>query len=315
MIRVGYLYSNLYNVDNILVAYKEVLKTTKNKKYIVLFDRYKCIYINKIYNDLLNKTYIPGVLREVTIYEPKERIIVVQDIYDKIINHLVSRQILIPYLINGLIDGNVASRKGYGTSKGRELYFKYRNICNIKYKKYYILKIDISKFFYSIDHDILKSMIRRKIKDKDVLFLLDKIIDNYGVDKGIPIGLMTSQIFAIFYLDGIDKYIKEVLKIKYYIRYQDDMVLFYQDKEYLQYCLSCIKIELDKLKLEINKKTRIYKSNENMNFIGVRKNGRLSNYQKTTKKVKNNIKKFKNNEKELSSIIASLNYLKGGIKL
>lgn len=290
MKRVGYIYSKLYNIDNIFGTYKEVMKTTKNKNYIVLFDRYKCIYINKIYNDLYNKTYVPGSLREVTIYEPKERKIVVQDIYDKIINHLISRQILIPYLTKGLIDGNVASRKDYGTSWGRKLYFKYRDICNLKYKKYYILKIDISKFFYSIDHDILKTKIRNRIKDKDVLCLLDRIIDNYGIDKGIPIGLMTSQIFAIFYLDSLDKYIKEVLKIKYYIRYQDDMVLFHKDKEYLQYCLSCIKIELDKLKLEVNKKTRIYKSNENMSFIGVKRNGRLVNYQKTVRKVNNNIK-------------------------
>ena len=73
MKRVVYIYNKLCNIDNILDAYKEVMKTTKNKNCIVLFDRYKCIYINKIYNDLYNKTYVPGKLREVTIYEPKER--------------------------------------------------------------------------------------------------------------------------------------------------------------------------------------------------------------------------------------------------
>ena len=263
---------------------------------------------------MCNKTYIPGNLREVTIYEPKKRVIVVQGIYDKIINHLISRQILIPYLTTCLVDGNVASRRGYGTSKGRKLYFKYRHICNLKYKKYYILKIDVSKFFASIDHVILKNKIRKRIKDKDVLCLLDKIIDNYGDGVGIPIGLMSSQIFAIFYLDSLDKYIKENLKIKYYIRYQDDMILFHQDKEYLQYCLSCIKIELSKLKLQINNKTRIYKNNENMSFIGVKRNGQLVNYQRTKKKIKNNIKKYNNGEIELLNLLSSLNYLKVGAK-
>ena len=310
MKRIGNVYYKLCDINNILDSYKEVMRTTRNKKNVVLFDRYKCIQVNRLYNDMLNETYVPIALREVNLYEPKKRIIVVQDIYDKIINHLVSRQILIPYLTKQLIDSNVASRKGYGTSYGRKLYFKYRNICDIKYNNYYILKLDTSKFFANINHNILKDKIRRKIKDKDVLDLLDKIIDNY--DKGIPIGLMTSQIFAIFYLDSLDKYIKEVLKIKYYVRYQDDMILIHQDKEYLQYCLSCIKMELEKLDLEVNNKTRIYKNNENMSFIGVKRNGKLVNYQRTSKKVKGNIKKYENREVELSSVISSLNYLKGG---
>lgn len=313
MKRVGNIYDKLCDINNIIDAYNEVMKTTRNKRYVTLFNRYKCIYIRKIYDDMGNRCYIPSSVREVVIYEPKERIIVVQGIYDKIVNHLISRQILIPYLTKGLIDGNVASRSGYGTSKGRELYFQYRNISNIKYKKYFILKIDISKFFYSINHDILKSKICRRIKDRDVLELLDKVIDSY--DKGIPIGFMSSQIFSIYYLDSVDKYIKEVLKIKYYVRYQDDMILIHKDKEYLQYCLSCIKIELDRIGLSINKKTRIYKNNENMSFIGVKRNGRLVNYNRTYKKVKNNIKLYREGKKELSCIISSLNYIKGGTKL
>ena len=312
MKRIGNIYYKLCDFNNIYKAYIEVMKTTSNKKNIVMFDRYRCIQINRIYNDIYNKTYIPKFLREVTIYEPKERIIVVQDIYDKVINHLISREILIPYLSNCLIDSNVASRSGYGTSKERELYFRYRNICDLKYDKYYILKIDISKFFSNIDHDILKNKIRKRIKDKDVLGLLDKIIDNY--DKGVPIGLMSSQIFAIFYLDSLDKYIKEILKIKYYIRYQDDMILIHYDKEYLKMCLIKIEEELSKLKLKVNSKTRIYKNNENMSFIGVKRNGKLVNYQKTKKKVKKNIKDYKNKKKELSSVISSLNYLEGGTK-
>ena len=144
MKRVGNIYNKLYDFSNIMSSYNEVMRTTRNKNSIVKFNLYKCIYINKIYNDIVNKTYIPRTLKKVTIYEPKKRIIVVQNIYDKIIKHLVSRQILIPYLTKNLIDGNVASRKGYGTDYGRKLYFKYRDICDKKYKRYYILKLDIT---------------------------------------------------------------------------------------------------------------------------------------------------------------------------
>lgn len=313
MKRVGNIYYKLCDVENIISAYKEVMRTTKNKNKVTLFDRYRCINIKRIYSDMLNKTYTPTPLRETIIFEPKQRTIVVQEIYDKVINHLVSRQILIPYLTKSLIDTNVASRKGFGTKKGRELYFKYRDICYCKYKRYYILKIDISKFFASVDHDILKSKLRKKIKDVDVLNLLDKIIDSY--DKGLPIGLMTSQIFAIFYLDSIDKYIKEELKIKYYIRYQDDMILFHEDRNYLKYCLKHIEEEISKLGMKLNNKTRIYKHNENMSFIGVKRTRRLTNYQRTVKKVKNNLKLYKNGKKNISSIISSINYLEGGTKL
>ena len=112
MKRVGNIYHKLYDMDAILRAYLEVMKTTRNKREITKFNQYKCIYIQKIYRCLKDKTYQPQSLREVTIYEPKERLIVVQNIFDKIINHLVSREILIPYFTNCLIDENVASRKG-----------------------------------------------------------------------------------------------------------------------------------------------------------------------------------------------------------
>lgn len=309
MKRVGNIYNKLLDINNIIDSYDEVIKNTRNKKLVIYFNNYKCINIYKIYNTLKNKDYTPSRLRECIIYEPKMRVIVVQNLFDKTINHLVAREILIPYLCKGLIDSNVASRKGKGTSYGRYLYFKYRNICDYKYNKYYLLKIDISKYFYSIDHDILKSKIRRKIKDEDVLCLIDKIIDSY--DKGVAIGLYSSQIFSIYFLDSIDKYIKEVLKIKYYIRFQDDFILIHPSKEYLQYCLKCIIIELDKLNLKVNNKTKIYKNTENINFMGIRKNKKFTNYHRTVKKVKKRVEQYYDKRQELSGVISSINYIKG----
>lgn len=227
---------------------------------------------------------------------------------DKIINHLVSRCILIPSIEPVLIDSNVACRIGKGTSYGRYLYYKYLSICNRKYNEFYILKLDIKKYFESIDKEILKNLIRKRIKEEKSLNIIDNIIDNHDT---ITIGSMSSQIFAIYYLNDIDHHIKEVLKIKYYIRYQDDMLLIHRDREYLKYCLSKIEEKVNKLGLELNKKTRIYKNNQRINFIGVRKNKRYSNIVRTRKKYKYKLKLYKENKIEINSLVSSkLSYLK-----
>ena len=224
------LYENIYKFENIESAYNEVCRNTKNKKKVANFKEYKCLYISRIHNILENKTYIPGPYNVFTIYEPKERRIVSQNMQDKIINHLVARFILYPAILPCLLDINVASRKGLGTSEGIRLATNFRRICKIKYDTYYILKGDISKFFASIDHEILKEKIRRRIKDKDALKIVFNIIDS--TSPGLGIGSMTSQVLAIFYLNDLDHFIKENLKIKYYVRYQDDFLLFHHSKDY-----------------------------------------------------------------------------------
>ncbi len=260
-----------------------------------------------MYNTLLEGTYVPSKLNKFVIYEPKMRIIYSQEIFDKVINHLVSRCILIPSLEPCLIDSNVACRIGKGTSYGRRLYYKYLNICNRKYSEYYILKLDIKKYFESIDKEMLKKLIRKRIKEEKSLNIIDIIIDNHST---ITIGSMSSQIFAIYYLNDIDHYIKEVLKIKYYIRYQDDMILMHKDKQYLRYCLSKIEVKINELGLTLNKKTRIYKNNQRINFIGVRKNKKYSNIVRTRKKYKYKLILYKEEKVELNRLVSSkLSYL------
>lgn len=299
------LYQNMCNIDNIELVCDEVFKKCKNKSKVYKWESIKDVLVVKIYQDLVNKNYHFGKYHKFVIYEPKERVIMAMDMYDKVINHLVSEYILLPTIVPCLIDSNVASRKNKGTSYGVQLYYKYRNLYDTKYGKnnYYLLKIDIHKFFDNINHDILKSKLRTKIKDKDALNILDIIIDS--TDKGIPIGSNTSQLFAIFYLDSVDKYIKEELNIKCYIRYQDDMVLFHHDKEYLKYCLKEIKLKIEELGMEVNKKTKIYKSNENINFIGVRKNRKYSNIARTRRKYKKKLYEYENGMVSLNSLISS----------
>ena len=284
MKRKNNLYENTYKMENILDAYNEVCRNTKNKRKVRNYKEYKCIYISRIYETLKNRTYEVGPYNVFTIYEPKQRRIVSQSLHDKVINHLVSREILMPSVIPCLVDENIASRKNMETKKGYELLNKYHRKCKLKYGNYYILKCDISKFFASIDHERLKEKLKRRIKDKDALEIVFKIIDSEK--QGLGIGNMTSQILAIFYLNDMDHFIKEKLKIKYYIRYQDDFLLFHKSKEYLKYCFSEIKKFVKEEKLKLNKKSRLYKSTNNYIFLGKNKFGKYARYRNVKRRLK-----------------------------
>ena len=156
MKRKDNLYENICKIENIEDAFNEVCRNTRNKKKVEMFKEYKCLYISRILNILENRKYVVGKYNISTIYEPKERRIISQNMQDKIINHLVTRQILYPAILPCLINENVASREKMGTKKGLEYYYKYIRNCRIQYPKFYILKCDISKYFASIDHEILK---------------------------------------------------------------------------------------------------------------------------------------------------------------
>ena len=239
-----------------------------------------------------------------TIYEPKERRIVSQKMRDKIINHLISRHILYPALLPCLISTNVASRKNLGTNEGLRLAREFHRICKVKYKDYYILKCDISKFFASIDHDILKTKLKKRIKDKDSLQIVYSIIDSD--ENGLSIGNMTSQVLAIFYLNDMDHFIKETLKIKYYVRFQDDFLLFHPSKKYLKFCLTELKKFLGKEKLVLNRKTRIYKNTNNFIFLGRNKKSKYAKYRDVNRKLRKRKYLYYSGKISLQSLISSM---------
>ena len=232
------------------------------------------------------------------IQEPKYRIIMSQNIYDKLINHVVATKFLLPVLDRCLIETNIATRLNKGTHFGIKFLKKYLN--GLKGETIYALKYDISKYFYNIDHEVLMKLLYKKFKDKRVLNILKKIIDStdkeyvnrtitklkemeidrikgleisdkekklkilevsqiplYEKGRGLPIGNMTSQILAVFYLNELDHFIKEKLGCKYYIRYMDDGVLLSNYKEYLKYCMKEIEGVIKEYKLCLNKKTKI----------------------------------------------------------
>lgn len=303
MKRKGYLYENIYDFNNIVDAYEEVCRNTKNKKKVEYFKEYKCIYISRIYNILKNEEYVVGPYNIFTIYEPKQRRIVSQNMQDKVINHLVARHILYPALLPCLLDFNVASRKNMGMKKGLELYNKYRNYYSNRFSTYYILKCDVSKFFASINHDILKQKLLRRIKDKKAIKIVFDIIDSD--DEGLSIGNMTSQVLAIFYLNDMDHFIKENLKIKGFIRYQDDFLLFHESKEYLQYCLKELTKFLSSEGLVLNAKTRIFKNTDNFIFIGRNKYGNYAKYRTVKRRLKKKYYLYSIGKISLNSLVSS----------
>ena len=339
MKRKNNFYNEIVDIKKIIEIYdKKVKLNTKNKIKLEKFENNYVSNIICIKNILEAKKYIPGKYNIFIIKEPKVRLIMSQNIIDKIINHLVSKYFLVNIFENTLINENIATRKDKGTHYGIKLLKKYIN--ELKNEKFYILKFDISKYFYNLDHKILKQLVRRKIKDNDVVEIIDNIIDStdknyvneeinllkqreiskiinctdnnkliqdilnipeYKTGKGLPIGNMSSQILAILYLNELDHYIKEKLNIRYYIRYMDDGIILHKDKEYLKKCLTEIKIILDKYHLNLNNKTKIISINEGFEFLGFRyfiKNNKL------IMKVKNQTKrKFKRKIKKLNKLV------------
>ena len=278
--------------DDVLRIYeKEIYKNTKNKYKIYKFEKYKMMNIKKVCNDLVNLNYNGGVYNIFLIKYPKERIIMSLNIKDKLINHYVTRYYLMPKLECKLDDRNTATRKGKGRDYALKLVKKYLNL-NKKHGEFYVLKLDISKYFYNIDHTKLKSMLKGKL-DNDEYDIVCKIIDStdyeyvnkkikvikenndlknipyYEKGKGLPIGGLSSQILSTYYLSEVDYYIIHDLKIKYMIRYMDDFILIHKDKEYLKYCLKQIEHKLEQYSLKLNNnKAEITNIKHGFTFLG-----------------------------------------------
>lgn len=341
MKRVDNIYENIIDIKIIQQMYdRRVRLNTKNKKKLERFENSyvsNLIYVKNVLND---RKYIPGRYNIFIIKEPKVRLIMSQNIIDKLINHVVSEYLLVNIYDKTLIDANIATRKNRGTHYGLKLTKKYIN--EVKSEKFYILKFDVSKYFFNLDHNILKGLIRKKIKDKDALKILDDIIDStdqeyvnntiqqtkkkeiekimklnlsdsdklindinnlplYKKGKGLPIGNMSSQVLAIMYLNELDHFIKEELKIKYYIRYMDDGILIHKDKEYLKYCLKEITKIIEKYHLKLNNKTRIYSDTEGFEFLGFKF---IIKNKKLIMKVRNQTKrKFKRKMKNMEYLL------------
>lgn len=270
MKRIGYLYDKICDCNNIRTAiYKSSRGKTKRHDVIRVLDNVDC-YVNKIHYLLINKLYFPSDFKVSKIYDSlnkKERIISKPKYFpDQIIQYCLMN-ILEPILLKRFYNYSCGCIVGKRTSYGQK--YIERIIRNdIKGTKY-CLKMDIRKFYPSINKDILKNKFSRIIKDFDALSLIYRIIDSDC--DGIPLGNYTSGFFANFYLNDFDFFLKEILGVKYYIRYIDDLIILCSNKKRLHYILNEVINYLSYEKLVLNKNYQIFNINyRDLDFLGFR---------------------------------------------
>ena len=287
-------YEKICDFENLYKAHKRARFCKRHKKDVILFEMNLAENLWKIKNSLENRTYKVSGYNKFMIFDPKEREIQALSYYDRIVQHVLCDEVLTPFFDKRLIYDNCACRIGKGTHfalKRLSTFFQQH------YKKYgangYILKCDIRKYFPSIHHDVLKNRLQKIIPDKDILSLLFHIIDSFehSPDRGLPMGNQTSQLFALYYLNPLDRFIKEKLKIKHYVRYMGDLVLLSDDKDYLKNCLKS-------MQSLVNNKTQIFPIKNGVDFLGF--HFYLTDSGKIIKKLRRSSKiRFKNRLKKL----------------
>jgi retron-type reverse transcriptase len=283
MKRRGDLWEKIISFENLLRAADTAKKSKRFRPDVAAFHFNQEREIRRLRDELTAKTYQPGPYRSFIIHEPKERQISAAPYRDRVVHHALIG-VLEPIFERSFVADSYACRKGKGTHAAV-------NRCQQFARRFrYVLKADISKFFPSVDHEILKQLVARKIKDPDVLGLVNKIIDhsnpqeevrNWFPDddlftpterrRGIPIGNQTSQFFANVYLDPLDHFVKERLAIKGYVRYVDDFLVFANDKKELAGVRESIRQFLTGLRLKLHpRKCSLFPVKEGIRFLGYR---------------------------------------------
>lgn len=269
MKRVGNLWEKIVDYDNLVLAHKMARKDKTFYREVKMVDENEEYYLREIQRMLVDKTYVVSEYRLKIINDKgKERkLMKLQYFPDRIIQWAILIQ-LEPTFLKTFCNHTCASIPGRGNHRVQKLMKRY---LEDEYNTKYCLQIDIKKFYESLDHDILKSMLRRKIKDKDLLWILDLIIDSYPNEKGVPIGSYLSQYLANFYLSEADHLLKEKYHAKYVIRYMDDIVVFGRNKEILHSIYSRLKTYVESIGLEIKGNWQIYRVNiRGVAFVGYR---------------------------------------------
>lgn len=289
-------YDEYLTYDNLMKAHKLCRKNKTLKNDIIRFDLKQEDYIMYLYQQLKSQTYKHRGYTTFYIYEPKVRKIEKSSYIDRVVHRWLVDNFLLDLYVPTFINTSYACIKGRGMISAVLNLQKRMITCKNKWDNYYILKMDIQKYFQSINKEILFNILRKKIKDPKVLWLIKQIIYSNNGKTGIAIGNYTSQIFANIYLNELDQYVKHALKVKYYLRYMDDFVILAKTKEEAKEILDRITIFLkENLELKLNSKTQIFKSKQGVNFCGYKINEyRLKIRDRGKKKLKKKIKLLKN---------------------
>ena len=281
MKRYAHLWSAITTFENLHQAYRQARQGRGGRPEVARFDCHLEPELLRLQDELLSGRYRPGSYRQFTLYERKPRLISAAPFRDRVVHHAVMN-IVGPLLDRRFIDDSYACRKGRGVHRAVDRYQGWAQ------RSAYVLKMDISAYFPSIDHALLKQTLRLHLKDPALLHLLDLIIDaspwssvtgGYfpGDDLltplerrcGIPIGNLTSQFFANLYLNRLDHQIKESLGCRAYLRYVDDMLLLSDSKATLWRWAEAIENELLQLRLRIHpRKCQLYRTALGVDVLG-----------------------------------------------
>lgn len=288
-------YDKKLTYDNLMKAHIESRKGKNIRKEIILFNLKQEEYIMWLYEQLKNGTYKHSGYTTFYVTEPKVRLIEKSAYIDRIVHRWYVDNFMKEYFIKSFINTSYACLENKGMHKACINVQNTMKHCKRIWNNYYIIKMDIAKYFQNIDKAILYNILQRKIKDKKLLWLTKEILYSNGAERGLPIGNYTSQCFANIYLNELDQHAKHTLKLKYYFRYMDDIVVMVKNKkEAIQKLQQIREFLTRKLKLELNSKTQIFKSSQGVNFCGYKINEyRLKIRTKGKKKLKNKIKKLK----------------------
>ena len=286
-------YEKVCDFQNLYTAYKKARKGRRGKRSVAKFEANLLEALLYLHALLVNRAYRMSEYIAFEVFEPKRRVVMAASFKDKIVHHSLCDNVYDERISKTFIYDNYAAQRGKGTHFGLDRLEEFmRRFYRLNGADGWVLKCDIAKYFYTIRHDKLKEMLRKHITDPGALWLSDLIIDSTE-SPGIPIGNQTSQWYANLYLSGLDHFIKETLKIKYYGRYMDDFYLIHEDKEYLRYCRGEIERRIADLGLAFNSKTNIFPLKNGIDFLGfhfyLTETGKV--IRKIRRKSKNNVRR------------------------
>lgn len=283
---------------NIQIAYNKARKCKRYRKDVLIFTKEKEENLERVRRELLELVYEPGEYRYFKVYEPKERQIMALPFYDRVVQHAINN-VIEPIFSKRFLYHSYACRKEKGMHRASTTLksWLYSWEKHNPDKPLYAIKADIHHYFQSINHETLKAEIRNLIKDGAALTLIERIIDHNGTMPdgiGIPVGNLTSQLFANTYLNILDQYIKHTLGAKYYVRYMDDFIILSPDKHQLREWLAEIeKFLRERLKLELNPKTAILSVKNGIDFVGYKHRATHKKVRRDSiKRIKKTIRKY-----------------------
>ncbi|NMB91827.1 hypothetical protein GYA37_03200 [candidate division WWE3 bacterium] len=272
MIKFVHTYKDIISLDNLLVAWKEFRNGKRSRKDVQVFEHTLMRNLIQLHEDLKARSYKHSKYTVFKISDPKPRIIHKAVVRDRLLHHALYRM-LYPFFDSKFVDDSYSCRINKGPhvalNKFRRFSFK---VSKNNTRTAWVLKCDVKKFFASIDHRTLISILKNSISDEDTVWILSEVINSFdlGNGKGIPLGNLTSQLFANIYMDKFDKFVKHVLKVKYYIRYADDFVFMSHDKSLLKELLPKVEEFLwENLRLELHENKTLLKTvASGIDFLG-----------------------------------------------